>query len=218
MEAFIRHSGVAIPLDRSNVNTDDIIPARFLKTIKRSGFEASLFANWRYLADDRTPNPAFALNQSRYQGGSILVAGDNFGCGSSREHAPWALHDFGIKSIIAPNFADIFYNNCLNNGILPVSLSSDNIEQILQEIEAQEGYTLTINLEQQTVAAPHGQTFNFAIDSFRKQALLQGLDNIGWTLSHHAAIEAYEQARYQEAPWVFVSTQSAFSTSGAKGA
>lgn len=206
MEPFIHHTGLAIPLDRANVNTDDIIPARFLKTIKRSGFEKALFANWRYLANDSQPDPVFVLNQPRYQEGSILVTGENFGCGSSREHAPWALHDFGIKSIIAPSFADIFYNNCLNNGILCIVLPAKGIRFLLDEIDQQEGYMLSIDLRRRIIRVPGIQSFHFSIDSFRQQALLQGLDNIGWTLSHKEAIEDYERTRKQETPWLFSAT------------
>jgi 3-isopropylmalate/(R)-2-methylmalate dehydratase small subunit len=209
MEPFIHHAGLAIPLDRPNVNTDDIVPARFLKTIKRSGFEGVLFANWRYLNDDRLPNPDFVLNLPRYQGGSILISRENFGCGSSREHAPWSLHDYGIRAILAPSFADIFYNNCLNNCILPVILPEQTIRALLDETEKQEGYTLTIDLPAQTVVAPNLPLSHFELDGFRKQALLQGLDNIGWTLSHASEIRAYEQRYREEEPWRFLPTSQA---------
>jgi 3-isopropylmalate/(R)-2-methylmalate dehydratase small subunit len=190
------------PLDRTNVNTDEIIPARFLKTIKRTGFEDTLFANWRF-SNDNTLEPDFVLNQPRYQGVSILLAGDNFGCGSSREHAPWALHDYGFRCLIAPSFADIFYNNCFNNSILPVTLDEATVQELMAEVEAQQGYTLHVDLAAQTVTTPSQRVLHFAIDTFRKEALLHGLDNIGWTLSHNDEIAAYEKRRKQEAPWLF---------------
>ncbi len=202
MEPFTTHTGLVVPLDRRNVNTDEIIPARFLKTIRRTGFAEALFANWRFLADN-TPNPDFILNQPRYKGVSILLAGDNFGCGSSREHAPWSIREYGFRSIIAPSFADIFYNNCFNNGILPITLDEDIVQELMQAVEEHEGYTLSIDLSEQTVTTPAGRVLSFAIDAFRKQALLQGLDNIGWTLSHDDEIAAYEIRRRQDAPWLF---------------
>ena len=197
-----------MPLDRTNVNTDEITPARFLKTIKRTGFADALFANWRFAADGHTPNPEFVLNQPRYKGASILIAGDNFGCGSSREHAPWAIREYGFRCIIAPSFADIFYNNCFNNGILPLTLENAIVQELVKEVEAQEGYTLSVDLGAQTVVTPSKHVIHFDIDHFRKEALLQGLDNIGWTLSHNEEISTYEQRRKQEAPWLFsLSTQ-----------
>ncbi|HLG75516.1 MAG TPA: 3-isopropylmalate dehydratase small subunit [Ktedonobacteraceae bacterium] len=204
MEPFTTHTGLVAPLDRTDINTDEIIPARFLKTIKRTGFANALFANWRFQADGRTPDPDFVLNQPRYQGASILVAGDNFGCGSSREHAPWAIREYGFRSVIAPSFADIFYNNCFNNGILPVTLDEATVQELVAEVEAREGYSLTVDLPAQTVTTPDGRVLRFEIDQFKKQALLQGLDNIGWTLSHRDEIANYEARRRQEAPWLFV--------------
>jgi len=187
-----------------NVNTDEITPARFLKTTRRTGFENVLFANWRYLDKDSTqPNPDFVLNQPRYQGATILLAEDNFGCGSSREHAPWAIRDYGFRCLIAPSFADIFYNNCFNNGILPVTLDAATVRELFNEVEANEGYTLHIDLAAQTITTPSGRAIHFDIDGFRKNALLQGLDNIGWTLSHSDEIAAYEERRKQEVPWIF---------------
>jgi 3-isopropylmalate/(R)-2-methylmalate dehydratase small subunit len=206
MEPFIKHTGLVAPLDRVNVNTDEITPARFLKTIKRTGFANALFANWRFNSDG-TPNPDFVLNQPRYQGASILLAGDNFGCGSSREHAPWAIREYGFRCLIAPSFADIFYNNCFNNSILPVTLDERIVNELFAEVEATEGYTLAVDLEAQTVTTPSGRVLHFDIDSFKKQALLKGLDNIGWTLSHEDEIRAYEERRKQEAPWLFVTTR-----------
>jgi 3-isopropylmalate/(R)-2-methylmalate dehydratase small subunit len=203
MQPFTTHTGIVMPLNRVNVNTDEIIPARYLKTIKRTGFAEALFANWRYASDGRTPNLDFVLYQPRYQGASILLAGDNFGCGSSREHAPWAIGEYGFRCIIAPSFADIFYNNCFNNNLLPVTLSEAIVQQLFAEVEAKEGYELTVDLAQKTVTTPSGQAFNFEVDRFRQEALLKGLDNIGWTLSHDAEISAYEQRRKQEAPWLF---------------
>lgn len=204
MEAFTTLTGLVVPLDRMNVNTDEITPARFLKTIKRSGFENALFANWRYLdPNGQNPDPNFVLNQPRYQGATILLAEDNFGCGSSREHAPWALHDYGLRCLIAPSFADIFYNNCFNNGILPVTLDHTTVRQLFDEVNATEGYKLHIDLPAQTITTPSGQVLHFDIDQFRKNSLLQGLDNVGWTLSHDDEIRAYEERRKQEAPWIF---------------
>ncbi len=202
MEPFTTMTGLVAPLDRTNVNTDEITPARFLKTIKRTGFAHALFANWRYLPDG-SPDPNFVLNQPRYQGASILLAGDNFGCGSSREHAPWAIREYGFRCLIAPSFADIFYNNCFNNSILPVTLDEATVRELFKEVEAAPGYTLNVDLAAQTVTKPDGSVLNFEIDQFRKNALLKGLDNIGWTLSHSDEIAAYEQRRRQEAPWLF---------------
>jgi len=206
MKPFTTLTGLVAPLDRLNVNTDEIIPARFTKTTRRTGFEKALFANWRYLdSNAQTPNPDFVLNQPRYQGATILLAEDNFGCGSSREHAPWAIHDYGFRCIIAPSFADIFYNNCFNNSILPVTFDDATIRKLFTEVEATEGYTLHVDLEAQAVTTPDGRVLHFEIDQFRKNALLQGLDNVGWTLSHSDEIAAYEQRRKQEAPWLFSS-------------
>ena len=204
MEPFTTHTGLVLPLDRTNVNTDEITPARFLKTIKRTGFENALFANWRYLDPQGTqPDPNFVLNQPRYQGASILLAEDNFGCGSSREHAPWAIRDYGFRVLIAPSFADIFYNNCFNNGLLPITLPHETVRELFAEVEASEGYQLSVDLAAQTVTTPGGRVLHFEIDPFRKEALLKGLDNIGWTLSHSDEIKAYEEKRRQKEPWVF---------------
>ncbi|HXZ04029.1 MAG TPA: 3-isopropylmalate dehydratase small subunit [Ktedonobacteraceae bacterium] len=206
MEPFTTLTGLVAPLDRLNVNTDEITPARFLKTIRRTGFERALFANWRYLdPNGQIPDPNFVLNQPRYQGVTILLTEDNFGCGSSREMAPWALRDYGFRCLIAPSFADIFYNNCFNNSILPVTFDKSTIRELFSEVEATEGYTLHVDLAAQTVATPAGRVLHFEIDQFRKNALLQGLDNIGWTLSHSDEIAAYEEKRKQEAPWLFSS-------------
>lgn len=204
MEQFVTHSGIAVPLARTNVNTDDIIPARFLKSIRRSGFGKNLFANWRYLADGRTPNPEFSLNQPGYEGASILVAGENFGCGSSREHAPWALREYGFRCIIAPSFADIFHNNCFNSSILPVTLESSEVDALFKILADGGPATCHIDLPAQTVTAGAGEEeYHFEIDPFKKTALLEGLDNIGWSLKHLDEIRAYEERRRQEAPWLF---------------
>lgn len=202
MEPFTTLTGLVIPLDRTNVNTDEITPARFLKTIKRTGFANVLFANWRFI-NDGPPNPDFVLNQSRYQGGSILLTGDNFGCGSSREHAPWAIRDYGFRCLIAPSFADIFYSNCFNNSILPITFDEATVEQLFKEVEATEGYTLSVDLTAQTVTTSGQRVLHFDIDPFKKESLLKGLDNVGWTLSHSDEIVAYENRRKQEAPWLF---------------
>ncbi len=206
MEPFTTHMGMVSPLDRSNVNTDEITPARFLKTTRRTGFEKVLFANWRYLdPSGQTPNPDFVLNQPRYQGATILLTEDNFGCGSSREHAPWAIRDYGFRCLIAPSFADIFYNNCFNNSILPITFDKVTIRELFAQVEATEGYTLQVDLAAQTVVTPTWQVLHFEIDQFRKNALLQGLDSIGWTLSHSDEIAKYAEMRKQEAPWLFSS-------------
>ncbi|MFF2845990.1 3-isopropylmalate dehydratase small subunit [Streptomyces sp. NPDC058001] len=203
MEKFITHQGTAVPMTRSNVNTDDIVPARFLKSIRRTGFADHLFANWRYLEDGRTPDPEFPLNRPGYEDASILVAGENFGCGSSREHAPWSLREFGFRCIIAPSFADIFHNNCFNSTILPVRLEVSEVEAIAESLTSGTSSTLHIDLPVQSVTTADGQVFRFEIDPFKKSALMEGLDNIGWTLSHKDQILAYERRRKQEAPWLF---------------
>ena len=204
MQPFTTHTGLVAPVDRTNVNTDEITPARFLKTIRRSGFEKTLFANWRYTDYDATqPDPNFVLNQPRYKGATVLLAGDNFGCGSSREHAPWAIQNYGFRCLIAPSFADIFYNNCFNNGLLPITLDHATVRELFAEVEASEGYQLSVDLAAQTVTTPDGRVLRFEIDPFRKGALLKGLDNIGWTLSHSDEIKTYEEKRKQEAPWLF---------------
>jgi len=203
MQAFTTHDGLLVPLDRVHVNTDDIIPARYLTAVERTGFADGLFTNWRYLPESGQPDPAFPLNQPRYQGASILLTRDNFGCGSSREHAPWALFEYGFRAIIAPNFADIFYNNCLNIGLLPIPLDAGQVQSLLVECEAREGYALHIDLTQQIVMTPGGRFLHFPIDAFRKASLLQGLDTIGRTLQQQDRIVAYENRRRQEVPWYF---------------
>jgi 3-isopropylmalate/(R)-2-methylmalate dehydratase small subunit len=205
MEPFITLDAIVVPLDRENVNTDDITPVRYLKSIRRTGFAQAVFANWRYLDNQGTPNPDFALNQQRYQGAQILLTRANFGAGSSREHAPWALLEYGFRCMIAPSFADIFYNNCFNNGLLPVTLESSEIDTLFNEVQITDGYRLKVDLPAQTVTTPSGASFAFKIDTFKKEALLKGLDNIGWTLQYADAITRYEERRRQEAPWVFIS-------------
>ena len=211
MKPFTRHEGLVVPLDRANVDTDAIIPKQFLKSIKRTGFGPNLFDEWRYLdrgepgqdCSTRPLNPDFVLNQPRYQGASILLARENFGCGSSREHAPWALEDYGFRAIIAPSFADIFYNNCFKNGILPIVLPAGVVDRLFEETAATEGYRLTVDLAAQTVTTPGGETLAFEVDAERKHRLLNGLDDIGITLQHVDEIRAYEARRRQEAPWLF---------------
>ena len=192
MDAFKEHVGRVVPLDRINVDTDQIIPKQFLKRIERTGFGEFLFNDWRYLENGES-NPEFVLNLPRYADASILIAGANFGCGSSREHAPWALQQYGFKAILAPSFADIFRNNCYKNGILPIALSADVITSLSQAAHDTEGYQLMIDLEQQSVICPDGTAHNFEIGDFEKYCLLNGLDEIGWTLQYEGDIAAYEK-------------------------
>ncbi len=202
MDAFTTLTGIVAPLDRVNVDTDQIIPKQYLKTIKRTGLREGLFSDWRY-AGDGNPQEGFVLNQPRYDGASILLARDNFGCGSSREHAPWALLDYGFRCVIAPSFADIFFNNCFKNGMLPVVLTNAEVDQLFTEVEPRPGYQLSVDLAAQTVTTPDGTSFHFDVDPFRKDCLLNGLDEIGLTLQKEADITAYEQRRKSEAPWLF---------------
>ena len=196
MEPFVTHTGVSAPLDRVNVDTDQIIPKQFLKRIERTGFGQFLFFDWRFL-EDGEPNPEFVLNQAGYDGASILIAGRNFGSGSSREHAPWALLDYGFRCVIAPSFADIFYNNCFQNGILPVSLSEDAVARLMANASERPGYKVTVDLDAQRVSDEDEDVAeSFEIDSFRRHSLLNGLDDIGLTLQHESAIAAYEAQRY----------------------
>lgn len=213
MREFTRMTGLVAPLDRANVDTDAIIPKQFLKSIKRSGYGPYLFDEWRYLdhgepgmdCSRRPKNPDFVLNQARYRGATILLARENFGCGSSREHAPWALADYGFRCIIAPSFADIFFNNCFKNGILPVVLPEQAVEQLFRECSATPGYTLTVDLRAQRITTPAGEAFFFDVEAHRKKRLLEGLDDIDLTLKEADAIRAYEEKRRQEAPWLFPS-------------
>ena len=205
MQPFQTLTATAAKLDQVNVDTDQIIPKQFLKKIERTGFGIHLFHDWRFIDDaGQKLNPDFILNQSRYQGAQILVAGNNFGCGSSREHAPWALLDYGFQSIIAPSFADIFYNNCSKNGILLVALPEASIQQLFTEIEENIGCELTVDLPNQKVQSPKGLEFSFEIDPFVKHRLLNGLDDIGWTLQFQSEIENFEANYQKKAPWMFV--------------
>lgn len=211
MRAFTTLQGIVAPMNRANIDTDMIIPKQFLKSIKRSGFGPNLFDELRYLdvgepdADNsgRPLNPDFVLNQARYQGASVLLAQENFGCGSSREHAPWALEDFGFRAIIAPSYADIFFSNCFKNGLLPIVLPQATVDQLFAEVEASEGYELNIDLAEQTITTASGEKISFEVDAFRKHCLLNGLDDIGLTLEEADSIKAYEAKRKEQAPWLF---------------
>jgi len=211
MEKFTVHTGLVAPLDRENVDTDAIIPKQFLKSIKRTGFGPHLFDAWRYLdvgepgMDLRTrkPNPDFIRNKPQYQGASIRLARKNFGCGSSREHAPWALQQYGFKAIIAPSYADIFFTNCFKNGLLPIVLSETEVDHLFHEVAAHPGFRLTIDLPAQTVSPGAGKTFHFDVEPTRKHNLVEGLDEIGLTLRHADEIKAYEERRKQSEPWIF---------------
>jgi len=211
MKAFVKHTGVVAPMDLANVDTDMIIPKQFLKAINRSGFGPYLFDEMRYLdagwygkpASERRLNPDFALNQQRYQNASILLARENFGCGSSREHAPWALDDYGFRVIIAPSYADIFYNNCFKNGILPVVLDKTIVDQLFREQAVEPGYCLTVDLESQTITKPSGAAIAFDIDGFRKHCLLEGLDEIGLTLQSAQLIREFEAKHTRAFPWLY---------------
>ena len=202
MQAFTTLTSSVAPLDRADVDTDQIIPKQYLKTIARTGLKEGLFADWRQRSDG-TLDQDFFSNQARYQESSILLTRDNFGCGSSREHAPWALLDYGIRSILAPSFADIFYNNCFQNGILPVVLTAQEIQTIFDRVLSKETYRITVDLAEQTVLLPEGERYGFTVDPFRKDCMIKGLDGIGLTLQHESAISAYEASRSQEAPWLF---------------
>lgn len=211
MKAFTVVEGLVAPLDRANVDTDAIIPKQFLKSIKRSGFGPNLFDEWRYLDHGepgqdcaaRPKNPDFVLNKPRYQGAQILLTRDNFGCGSSREHAPWALEDFGIRAIIGPSFADIFFNNCFKNGVLPIVLPAAQVDELFRQCEASEGYRLSVDLQSQTIRRPDGKAIPFDVDAFRKQCLINGWDDISLTLLHADEIQAFETKRRAEHPYYF---------------
>jgi len=211
MQAYNTQTGIVCPLDRSNVDTDQIIPKQFLKSIKRTGFGVNLFDKWRYLDEGypgqdnskRSLNPEFVLNQPRYQDAVILLARKNFGCGSSREHAPWALSEYGFRTVIAPSFADIFYNNCFKNGMLPIVLDEEIVDKLMKETLENAGYELTADLERQVVIDSLGQEYPFEIDNFRKHCLLNGLDDIGLTLQQSDAIKDYENKMMQQTPWIF---------------
>ena len=211
MEKFIGCNGLVAPLDRANIDTDAIIPKQFLKSIERSGFGRYLFDEWRYLdhgepgkeVSQRIINPDFILNQNRFQGAKILLTRANFGCGSSREHAPWALQDYGFQVILAPSYADIFFNNSFKVGLLPIVLKENIVDQIFREVDLTVGYSLVVNLEEQTVVTPAGEVHTFDIDSFRKENLLNGLDEIGLTLQYASEIKSFEDKRHIEQPWLF---------------
>jgi 3-isopropylmalate/(R)-2-methylmalate dehydratase small subunit len=211
MEKFTLLDGLVVPLDRANVDTDAIIPKQFLKSIKRSGFGPNAFDEWRYLdhgepgMDNATRkiNPDFVLNQPRYKGAKILLTRENFGCGSSREHAPWALQDFGFRVIIAPSYADIFFNNCFKNGLLPIRLDAAIVDALFKAEAGATGFHLRVDLEQQTITTPDGTVYPFEVEAFRKHCLLNGLDDIGLTMQHVDEIKVYEQRRKAEAPWLF---------------
>jgi len=211
MEKFVRREGLVAPMDRANVDTDAIIPKQYLKSIKRTGFGPNLFDSWRYLDhgepgmdhSKRQPNPEFVLNQARYRGATVLLARENFGCGSSREHAPWALLQYGFTTVVAPSFAEIFYNNSLKNGLLLIKLDEKTVDRLFREMAAAEGYRLAVDLDQQTVTTPGGESFRFDIDPFNKRCLLNGLDEIGLTLQHADKIKAFEAEHRTRQPWLF---------------
>jgi 3-isopropylmalate/(R)-2-methylmalate dehydratase small subunit len=211
MRKFTQLNGLVVPLDRANVDTDAIIPKQFLKSINRAGFGPYAFDEWRYLdhgepgmdCSHRPLNKDFVLNQSRYQGAQILLARENFGCGSSREHAPWALEDYGFRVIIAPSFADIFFNNCFKNGVLPIKLAADKVDALFKAVEASAGYKLKVDLEQQRITAPDGTVYDFEVDAHRKHCLLNGLDDIGLTLQHMDEIKVFEAKHRAAQPWLF---------------
>ena len=210
MKPFISYTGIVAPLDRANVDTDAIIPKQFLKSIKKTGFGPHLFDEWRYLdhgepgmdITQRKKNPEFVLNQPRFEKATILIARENFGCGSSREHAPWAIEDYGFRAILAPSFADIFFSNCFKNGILPIILPAETIDDLFKAINKQEGYSLTIDLENQFVILPSDNKINFQVDAFRKHCLVKGLDDIGLTMQHSETIKAFEKNYYQKNSWL----------------
>jgi 3-isopropylmalate/(R)-2-methylmalate dehydratase small subunit len=211
MRKFNLLEGLVVPLDRANVDTDAIIPKQFLKSIKRSGFGPNAFDEWRYLDhgepgmdnSKRAPNPDFVLNQPRYQGAQVLLARENFGCGSSREHAPWALEDYGFHVIIAPSFADIFFNNCFKNGLLPIRLDASIVDNLFKAVASSEGYKLKVDLEQQLITTPDGNEINFEVDAHRKHCLLNGLDDIGLTLQHVDEIKSFEAKHRTAQPWLY---------------
>lgn len=210
MEKFTVHKGPVAPIDRENVDTDAIIPKQFLKSIRKTGFGPNLFDEWRYLDHgepgqdpaSRRPNPDFVLNQPRYKGASVLLARENFGCGSSREHAPWAIQQYGFRALIAPSFADIFFNNCFKNGLLPIVLPQSQVARLFDEVHAFPGYELTVDLQRQVVVKPQGEELAFEVQPFRKYCLLNGLDDIGLTLRHADAIKAFEAQRLASKPWL----------------
>ena len=202
MQAYVKHESIAALMDRSNVDTDQIVPKQFLKEVQRTGFGKHLFFDWRYLPDG-SANPAFELNNPAFKGARILVAGDNFGCGSSREHAPWAIDDYGINTIISTSYADIFYNNCFKNGILPIVVTRPQLDQLMDEIRHNEGVKFSVDLEKQTISTPGGICISFQIDGFRKETMSKGLDDIALTMQHVDKITAFEQKQKQQLPWLW---------------
>ncbi|AMO22072.1 3-isopropylmalate dehydratase small subunit [Ramlibacter tataouinensis] len=210
MKSFVVHKGLVAPMDRENVDTDAIIPKQFLKSIRKTGFGQNLFDEWRYLDPgypgqdpaSRKPNPDFVLNQARYKGASILLARKNFGCGSSREHAPWALDQYGFRAVIAPSFADIFFNNCFKNGLLPIVLPESQVSRLFDQVHAFPGYELTIDLERQVIVAPQGEELPFEVQAFRRYCLLNGFDDVGLTLRHAKKIQEFEAHRLATKPWL----------------
>ena len=202
MEKYTKHTSVAALMNRNNVDTDQIIAKQFLKKVERTGFGIHLFHDWRFL-DDGTPNPDFELNNPNFAGAKVLIAGDNFGCGSSREHAPWAIEDFGFNTIVSTSFADIFYNNCFKNGILPIVVNAETLKALMSEVSANEGVAFTVDLENQSLSTPGGQQVSFEIDGFRKHNLLNGLDDIGLTLMHTDKISEYESKHKTQFPWLW---------------
>jgi len=203
MEQYKKHESIAALMNRNNVDTDQIIPKQFLKKVERTGFGVHLFHDWRYNADGVTDNPEFELNKPAFKGAKVLVAGDNFGCGSSREHAPWAIGDYGFNTIISTSYADIFYNNCFKNGILAIKVNEAQLSALMKEIDANEGVSFVVDLEAQTVTTPAGNGFSFEIDPFRKDNMLRGLDDIGLTLEHESKITAFEEQHKQTFPWLW---------------
>lgn len=216
MEAFTQFKGLVAPIDRANVDTDQIIPKQFLKSIQRTGFGGFLFDEWRYLdygepgmdCSNRAINPDFILNRNRFKGARVLIARRNFGCGSSREHAPWALLDYGFRVVIAPSFADIFFNNCFKNGLLAITLDEGVVDRLFAEVDENPGYELAVDLEAETVTTPGGEVLSFSVDPFRRHCLLNGLDEIGLTLQHADEIRAFEAVRRKTAPWMFAESRA----------
>jgi 3-isopropylmalate/(R)-2-methylmalate dehydratase small subunit len=203
MQPYKKHTSIAALMNRSNVDTDQIIPKQFLKKVERTGFGIHLFHDWRFMDDGITPNPDFELNKPAFKGAKILVAGDNFGCGSSREHAPWAIEDYGFNTVISTSFADIFYSNCFKNGIIPIKVTTAELDALMAEISANEGVEFTVDLEAEKLTTPGGIVIKIEVDPFRKQSLLEGLDDIAWSLKHEDKITAFEEKHKQQLPWLW---------------
>ncbi|RKF19827.1 3-isopropylmalate dehydratase small subunit [Alginatibacterium sediminis] len=204
MQAYTKHSSIAAVMNRANVDTDQIIPKQFLKKVERTGFGAHLFHDWRFL-EDGSDNPDFELNRPEFKGAKILIAGDNFGCGSSREHAPWSIADYGFNTIISTSYADIFFSNCFKNGMLPIRVDAPTLKALMDEVEASPGIEITIDLESQKITTPAGLSIDFEVDAFRKETLLQGLDDIAWTLTHEQKITDFETQNKKQLPWLWPS-------------